>query len=382
MDGSALGWLDPEEIEAFLLGLGFLGTGGGGALAFGRRIMENDLAHGRRYQVIAPEEVPDDALVVSGGIMGSVKALERFSIEEIVARWEERFEPLLALRAMEEVLGRKVDFLVPFEMGGLNTPVILSLGARAGIPVVDGDGLGRAAPETQMTSFAGHGVSIVPMPLVDSEGNLIVVKESVTPFFPDEVGRFVVTRAGGMGANSHYPMDGRTFRETVVPGTISLALRLGRRVAPLSDGEEVARAVAEELGGRPAFRGVVDELEEREALGFFVQTVRIQGEGPYRGSVLELTVKNEYMVAAKDGQVGCIFPDLIVVVNEEGKPVMSVELRPGLRVWVVLVPCSPRLREAAVSPEGRVALGAARFGHPELTYRPVEELSQAWGLKW
>jgi hypothetical protein len=382
MEDKGLGWLAPDEIEPFLLGLGLMGTGGGGALAFGREIMRNDLAQGRRYHVVSPEEVPDDALVVSGGIMGSVKALERFSIPEIVARWEKRFEPLLALRAMEETLGRKVDFLVPFELGGLNTPVILSLGARAGIPVVDGDGLGRAAPETQMTSFAGHGVSIVPMPLVDSEGNLIVVKESVTPFFPDEVGRFVVTRAGGMGANSHYPMDGRTFRGAVVPETISLALELGKKVVALDGGQAVAEAVARELGGRTAFHGTVRELQEKEALGFFVQTALIEGEDDFRGSELEITIKNEYMMAVRDGEVGCIFPDLIVVVGEDGGPVMSVDLRPGLRVWVVVAPCAPRLREAALSPVGREALGPARFGHPELEYRPVEELSRAWGLEW
>ena len=137
MPGEGLGWFGWDEIEPFLLGLGFMGTGGGGSLAFGREIMLNDQARGRRYQVVSPAEVPDGALVVSGGIMGSVKALERFSVQEIVANWEKRFEPLVALRAMEEVLGQQVDFLVPFELGGLNTPVILSLGARAGIPVVD-----------------------------------------------------------------------------------------------------------------------------------------------------------------------------------------------------------------------------------------------------
>ena len=56
-----------------------------------------------------------------------------------------------------------------------------------------------------MTSFMGHGVSLVPMPLVDGKGNLIVVDQTVSPFFPDEVGRFVVTRAGGLGANLALP---------------------------------------------------------------------------------------------------------------------------------------------------------------------------------
>jgi len=377
-----LGWLGRDEIDPFLLGLGFMGTGGGGSLAFGREIILNDLTRGRQYQVVSPEEVPDEALVVSGGIMGSVKVLDRLSAQEIVAKWEKRFELMIALRAMEKELGRHVDFLVPFELGGLNTSVILSLGARVGIPVVDGDGLGRAAPETQMSSFAGHGVSIVPMPLADAEGNLIVVKEADSPFVPDEVGRFVITRGGGMGANCHYPMCGRTFRKVVVPETLSLALKLGKRVVSLSNPEAVARAVAEELGGRIAFCGTVRELLEGEAMGFLVQTAIIGGEGPFLGSTLELTIKNEYMMAVKDGVVGCVFPDLIIAVGENGRPIMSAELVPGKRVWIVLAPCSPRLREAATSPIGREALGPARFCFPEIEYLPVELLSREWGIKW
>ena len=94
-------WLSSDDVTAFLRGLTVMGTGGGGSAAFGRAIIENDLARGRRYTLANPNEIPDDALVVSGGIMGSVKVLDRFSPEEIVEQWERKFDPLLVFRAME-----------------------------------------------------------------------------------------------------------------------------------------------------------------------------------------------------------------------------------------------------------------------------------------
>ena len=311
--------------------------------------------------------------------MGSVKVLDRFSPEEIVEQWENNFELLAAFRAMEALLGRKIDYVVPFELGGLNTPVILSLAARVGIPVIDGDGLGRAAPETQMTSLAGHGVSIVPMPLVDWEGNLVIVQQASSPFVPDEIGRFVVTRSGGLGANSHYPMQGQVARKVIVPGTISFALNLGQQIAMLHDPERIAETIAAHTGGRVAFHGVVESLSEEDALGFLVQIARITGVGSDVGDNLEITIKNEFMLAKKNEHVGCIFPDLIMMIDETGAGVMSSDLHVGQRVRVIVAPCHPRLRSAAQTQAGSVALGPARFGQPQLAYQPVESLTPLWG---
>jgi len=371
-----------DSTEAFLRGLTIMAAGGGGSAAFGRAIINNDTALGRSYKLVRLDQIPDDALVISGGLMGSVKVLDRFSPEETVAQWEEKFELIVALQVMEHHLRQKVDYLVPFELGGLNTPVILSLGARLGIPVIDGDGVGRAAPETQMTSFLGHGVSLVPMPLVDWKGNVIIVKEASSSFVPDEIGRFVITQAGGLGANTHYPMAGRVARDVIIPGTISFALDLGQRVASLSDPEAVSKIVAGHVGGRIAFHGTVDSIREEEDMGFLVQTVSFTGRDAFSGESLEIVMKNEFMMAIKNGRVGCVFPDLILMLDENGQGVMSSELETGQLTWTILAPCHPRLREAAMTAEGKNALSPVRFGCPNVSYQPVEVLSREWGLTW
>jgi uncharacterized protein len=358
-----------ENIGAFLEGLAILGTGGGGSPEWGRIIMENDLEKGRAATIVKPEDVPDDAVVASGGIMGSVKVLDKIKPQELINRWENRFELTEAFKLQAETIGKKIDYIVAFEMGGLNTPVMLSLGARTGIPVIDGDGLGRAAPETQMISFIGYGVSLTPMPLVDAIGNSVVVRSGVENTFADMLGRWVVTRGGGMGANSHYPMSGKKLKETVIPNTITGALALGEAVlkARLEKTDPVA-TVAEHMGGYHIHTGTIQKMEEKEWEGFYFINAELSGGA-------ELVIKNEYMALFIDKKPVTVFPDFIMGLDPHtGRGLMSADLRIGDEMALVVCPCHPRLRGALNSEAGRHALSPVRFGQPELEYKPVEEL--------
>jgi DUF917 family protein len=369
--------LTEADMEPLLEGLAFLGTGGGGSPAFGRAIIENDLRRGRIYHLIDPDDVPDNAQVVSGGIIGSVKAVDTAAIDEIIGRWEEQFELLLALRTMEGLLGKNVDYIVPFELGGLNTPVMLSLGARVGIPVIDGDGLGRAAPETQMTSFYGHGIAITPMPLVDTQNNVIIVKNTGDAFFPDKLGRWVVTNSEGMGANSHYPMDGRTLKSSVIPRTITKALELGRALLQARERGDPPLVVAKELvnGHLLLERGRIKEIKEDESGGFLRRLVLVEGAKGDKGKEVELTIKNEVMLCRAAGREVCIFPDLTIIADPDtGRGLMSSELKVGQEIGIILAPCHPRLREGLAHPQRRRAFSPARFGCADLEYTPLEEL--------
>jgi hypothetical protein len=369
-----------DDIAPLLEGLAILGTGGGGSPSWGKAILEHDLAMGRTPTIIPLEEISDDATVVSGGMMGSVKVLEAMGIEGVIDHWEERFELLEVTRVMEGILGRGVDHVVPFEVGGLNTPVILSLGARMGIPVIDGDALGRSAPETQMTSFIGHGISLTPMPLIDYEGNVVIVQEATEPTYADELGRWVVTKGGGMGANNHYPMTGRQAKEAIVPNTITGALELGRAVLRArQEGDDPVAAAIQALHGVLLFTGTVERLEEEEKMGFYYTLVDLQGTARDEGRIARLVIKNETMLLSIDATVKAIFPDLVCMLQAgTGRGVMSVELRPGTSLALVGVRCHQRLREALESEVGAIAFNPARYGRPELEYLPIETLVEGF----
>jgi DUF917 family protein len=361
-----------DNLDAFLEGLAILGTGGGGSPDWGRAILLNDFAKGRTAAVVDPEDVPNGAYVCSGGMMGSVKLLDTMIPDQLVAHWEERFELVDAFRLMEETIGHRIEYILPCELGGLNTPVILSLGARTGRPVIDGDGLGRASPETHMVSLIGYGISLTPMPLVDAAGNQVVVRHGVEATFADELGRWVIARGGGMGANAHYPMTGAQMKEAAVPNTISKALALGQAVLHArSTGEDPVAVAASRLDGLCILTDRIRSIEEQMAEGFYITRVKLAAGA-------EIVIKNEALALLIDGSPRTIFPDLICMLDPKtGRGLMSAHLKAGDDVAVVVAPCHRRLRGALQGDAARRAFSPARFGLPHLDNQPIQELLPA-----
>ncbi len=367
--------LEKDELESMLIGVGILGTGGGGDPEFfGKPLVEWDLKKGREYRIIDPAKIDDDAFVVSGGYAGSVSAYT--SIGDMLQKWEERYELLEAFKVMESLFNKKIDYVVPFELGGVNTPVILSLAARAGIVTIDGDGLGRAAPETQMSSFLGHGISITPMPFVDKEGNVIIVKHSVKSTYPDEIMRHALELNGGIGANNHYPMSGKQLKESVVPNTITFSIKVGDAIRnAVETKSDVVDAFIEVSKGIELFRGTVKEMKGEDVRAHYLAKATIEGTGEYAGKTMEIIFKNEAMMARIDGQIVTVFPDLICMIDPKtGKGIMTINIKPGVEMAVVGVPAHERLRECLKTEVGREAFSPARFGFPEVKYEPIEVL--------
>lgn len=368
--------LTHADIEPLLEGVAILGTGGGGNPDWGRMIMQNDLKHHREWKIVSLEATPDDWTIVCGGIMGSVKALEDIGFDVVLENWEQSFPLLEVTRYMQKLLGKKIDAMVPFEAGGLNTPIVLTLAARMGIAAIDADALGRSAPETQMTSWYGHGVDITPMPLADSVGNIVVVSQASTPTYVDEVGRFVVTKGGHLGANNHHPMSGETLKAASVPGTFSRSLALGRSVmdARVSGADPIA-TVMEALNAYHLIHARIEALREEERMGFYFTTAELRGVGADVGKEARLVIKNEAMACFLGGKPVAIFPDPIYMLEPgSGRGYMSVELKQGIELVVLAAPAHRRLREAALSPRGRQAFSPSRYGEMDLVYEPLESL--------
>ncbi|MFW9806890.1 MAG: hypothetical protein ACFFFK_09195, partial [Candidatus Thorarchaeota archaeon] len=57
-----------------------------------------------------------------------------------------------------------------------------------------------------------------------------------------------------------------------------------------------------------------------------------------------------------------------------GHGVMSSDLKTGLEVVVTAVPAHERLRYAGSTEIGKKAFSPERYGHPELEYKPMEEI--------
>lgn len=349
-----------EDLEDLAVGAGILGAGGGGNPYRGKLLARRHLREGGRMTVVPVASLADDALGVSVGGMGApVIGIER------VLRGD---EALTALRTLERRLGRPVTHVVPGEVGGSNSAIPLVVGAQSGLPVVDADGMGRAFPELQQTTFFIEGAPPSPAALADYRHSTTLFDDLPDARTLERLARAVTVALGGAASFAFAPMSGRDLRRMAIPGTLSLARRVGGavRAARGTHADTVAAACAA-TGGQELFRGKVTDVQRRLVAGFARGELLLDGMGGSRGSALRVAFQNENLIAWRDGGVIATAPDLICLVDElTAEPVTTEVVRYGLRVAVLGIPAPPLLRtERALA-----VVGPQAFGY-DAPYRPL-----------
>jgi uncharacterized protein len=363
--------LDRQAITDLCMGATVLGTGGGGSPKLGVEFLEAALQAGKPIRLIAPDEVPDDGLVVMPAFVGSIAPGAKDDRYGRAMR-EQILTPesplLVGLRLLEAHVGRPASAVLPVEMGGFNTPVAAILGALAGIPFVDGDTIGRAKPELEMGSYTLHGIPLAPMALCDVWGNRALVIQTQTSKSAEQIARALAVVGGGTVA-VRCPVRGGTLRRMVIGGTVSRAIAIGQawREARAQGRDPVAAAIGA-AGGTFLFEGRVAKLTWEDRGGFMWGEYVLAGSGPSRGHTLRVWLKNENEISWLDDQPYVMTPDLLCAVEPRtGEPFTNSALREGLEMVVFGVPADPIWRTR----EGLALTGPAHFGF-DLAYRPME----------
>lgn len=343
-------------------GAGILGTGGGGNPYYGQLHVLRLLAEGARVRMADADEVPDDALCVSVGGMGA----PTIGIEK-VRRGD---EPLVALRALEAHTGRKAGYLISGEIGGSNALWPMIVAAQTGLPVIDGDGMGRAFPELQQNTFSIYGVRCAPAAIADVKHNVALFDNLADTVTLERYARAVTVQMGGSSGYAFPLMSGRQVKDVAVRGTVTLSCQVGRAVAGARrDHADPVLAILAHTGGDVVFRGKVTDVYRRMAGGFARGRLKLDTLDSGLGTALEIDLQNEYLIARRDGAVAAVVPDLICLVDlATGQPVTTEIVRYGLRVAVLRVPAPDLLK----TPEALRTVGPAAFGYPDTEYQPAE----------
>lgn len=350
-----------DTLDDLAVGAAILGTGGGGNPYIGKLLAKQCIREHGAVQLVSPEEVADDGLVVMSAMMGAPTVMV-----EKVPRGD---EVIRAFQALQSYLGQEIGYTVSAEAGGLNSTTPFAVAARLGIPLVDADGMGRAFPEIQMVTPTIYGIAATPMTLADEKGNSALI-ETIDNRWTETLARSITIDFGCSAMIALYPMTGSQLKEAMVAGTLSLAEELGRlvREARAAHADPID-AVLGRLHGYRLFSGKIADVARRTEAGFAKGEATIEGAGDDMGSVLVLRFQNEHLVAIRNGEIACTVPDLIVVLDaESGEPITTEELRYGYRVWVLAAPCDARWRTEA----GLELVGPRYFGY-EVDYVPVEE---------
>jgi DUF917 family protein len=351
-----------DHLEHLAIGAGILGTGGGGNPYLGKLIARKFLEEGRTIEVVTVDEVPDDALVCTVGGMGSpTVAFERLLRAN---------EALNAMRALEAHLGRTITHVVPSEIGGSNSTIPMVVAVQAGIPVIDGDGMGRAFPELQMKTFMMAGYAPSPAGFANYHGETMVLDHIRDAHTLERYARAVAIQMGGRAGYAFPQMTGAQVKAAAIPGTLSLAIRLGEAVvnARANHTSPIA-AICASTGGQTLFSGKVSDVRREMTGGFARGVVTIDGMNSFSGTQVSIDFQNENLIARTDrGEVLAVVPDLICLVDSDtGEPLTTEVIRYGLRTTVIGIPAPLALR----SDVGLATVGPAAFGYHDVHYHPL-----------
>lgn len=360
--------LTAADLPDLARGATLLGTGGGGDPYIGQKLVERVLGDGA-ITVLDPQDLADDFFVIPTAQMGAPTVM----VEKIPAGTE----PTLALRTLEEHLGRVADATMPIECGGINSMIPLIVAAETGLPVVDADGMGRAFPELSMETFAVYGVHGSPLALAGERGEKVIIDTGDDDRQMEWLARAITIRLGGVGHIAEYAMTGADVRHTAVPRTLSMALALGRAIRVAreehrSPFEAIADTLATTLYPhvRELCVGKVVDVERRTTDGFAKGRAVIAPRGAEHEQ-FEILFQNENLIARRDGRLVAIVPDLICVVDHEtAEPITTEGLRYGQRVRVLGISTPDMMR----TPAALDAFGPSAFGLQD-SFVPVEELA-------
>ena len=333
-----------EHVDDLARGAAILGTGGGGDPYLGALMLRQAIVDYGPVELVDVESLDDEAFMTPFGMMGAPTV--------IVEKVPNGAEMVEALRALERYVGEKAQAVMCAEIGGINALLPLVLAARCGLPLVDGDGMGRAFPQLQMTTYHIGGVSAGPMIMADEYCNAVVIN-SDRAIEIERLGRSMVVAMGGSTNICLYPMHGADAKRTLVRGTVSLALELGRTVREARGGGgdpfaallKFLRSTQYYQHCRVLFEGkTVDLLRETKG-GWALGKVVIEGTGGCAGRQVTIQFQNEHLVVHEGERVLTIVPDLIAVLDAAtAEPITTEGLKYGQRVAVLGISAAPIMR--------------------------------------
>jgi DUF917 family protein len=359
---------DKADLAAFTRGCDVLGAGGGGPAGQTLPAALHAVAVHGPVRVVSLSELPSDELVMPCALLGAPEV----EVERIgTAR-----ESVGIRRTVETHFGRRVAALMCTEVGGCNGPMSVAFAAHAGLPLLDADGMGRAFPGIEQVAMQVAGITASPSVLADEHDRVVLVQAESGEWL-ERLARNVATAYGNRGVSSEYVMTVEQAAGAVVDGSMTKALRIGTILEEAAHAGSPTRSavarVAEELDGVLLAECRVTGVQpiKNKATATLAtntrRTILLEGVNRDEGRWLRLEAGHEYHAVLEDGELRATTPDIITLFDVHGGEAVPVpELRYGLRVVVLALPCPPAWR----GPEALRLVGPRAFGL-SLDYSPL-----------
>ncbi|MBT3315116.1 MAG: DUF917 domain-containing protein [Anaerolineae bacterium] len=363
-----------QDCEDLLEGALWMGTGGGGSFEEGMEKLKKVLDDGLSIEWVDPDEIPDDIWTATVGLHGSIAPLSEEILYEISSNGLTETPEWYLVKAVKELgefLGHDFKCLVAAELGPDSVAIPLAVGAYLGIPVVDGDYIGRAVPEEMQSTYCLYEKQSNLFAGVDRWGNSIFVKNAVNTHALERIAKMLAVASYGDIAVATTPLIAEEMKKIVVPGTLSQCLKIGQALrASRESGRDPVDAGVEASQGWRLFDGTVASLKTEDRDGYYFGTVKVEGSGDFQDQTLKVWFKNENQITWLNGSPWICSPDLVTFVyKKNGRGVFNAELDEGDEISVI----GMKGVEGFRTNYGLSLAGPEHFGF-DIDYVPIEDL--------
>jgi DUF917 family protein len=244
---------------------------------------------------------------------------------------------------LEEAVGFSAYATIPVELGGFNTLAAVDVAARCGLPVVDGDGAGRSVPEVHLKVYTLDEISMTPMVVADTRAqNIIIIREASDFQICERMTRLLAAEWNHSAYTARRILTGSQVKTSPIQLSLTRSMQIG---ALLRTHENPIDGLLKKTGGLKLFDGAATFVERKTESGFTFINIAITGLHQSEGSTLELRVKNEVLVAYKDGTRVAMAPDIITPLHfQTGQCITAERIKIGDRLIVLGVPAPPKWR--------------------------------------
>ncbi len=363
--------LSEQELTDLVVGSMIQASRGNDTPAALKRL-QDAIAQGKTFSMIALEDVPDEWLTVVPAGMGGGGPWQH-----VIDRTKSQNIPLIpdatvrAVQALSKHIGKKFNAAIRVEAGNASLTTLLAA-HDLGLPVVDACLSGRSRPEIQQQIPSINGIGAAPAAMVTRWGDTVIIDKAVDDYRLEDIGRGIAVASGGGSAIAMNVMSGRDLRRGVIGGALSQAILLGRTVREATaQGRDPVAALVKASAGFHLFRGVVTKAVGKGERGFTWWDVEIKGSHEFAGHTYKVYVKNENIVTWLDGKPDAMAPDFIANLDPQtGLVHFGGDLgayKEGADVAIIGWPASKMWR----TPKGIEVFGPRHFGF-DFDYVPIE----------
>ncbi|KAL5326983.1 hypothetical protein ACEPPN_004672 [Leptodophora sp. 'Broadleaf-Isolate-01'] len=309
------------------------------------------LRNGEDITIRRQDTLPDDAVVLVAGFMGSPTVyLERIpGLNEVTD----------AMKGVMQTAGMsKFDAVIPNEIGGMNAFEALLAAHRFNKSALDSDLVARAYPKVWQTVRCLEDIPIAPAAVADGVGNTMMFPNPRDNLHAEDLMRDACTDLGSLSGMCVNPVHGIEAK-TLPKNSFSHAWMIGRSIAlSRSLKKDPVTSLLESEHGVLLFTGKIISVTRHVAEGFTRGSVLLEAfsenhtscstssnSDPVTSLLVDFENENLSAILQTPGQhdrVLAVCPDLITFLDKaNGAPLGISDYKYGLRVSVIALRAPP-----------------------------------------